>query len=59
LKELIEKNSLEQDSLELKAAKYVLIELADGLKKEIGLLINFSPNGAEIKRKYKSNNTGT
>lgn len=31
LKELIDKNSLEQDSIELKAAKYLLIELAEGI----------------------------
>jgi hypothetical protein len=33
-----------------------LVNYLNGLKKEIGLLINFSPNGVEVKRKYKSNN---
>jgi GxxExxY protein len=40
----------------IKAHEVQLVNYLNGLKKEIGLLINFSPNGAEFKRKYKSNN---
>ena len=31
-----------------------LVNYLNGLKKEIGLLINFGPSGVEIKRKYRS-----
>ena len=31
-----------------------LVNYLNGLKKEIGLLINFSPSGVEIKRKYRN-----
>ncbi|MBI4766551.1 MAG: GxxExxY protein [Deltaproteobacteria bacterium] len=30
-----------------------LVNYLNGLKKEIGLLINFSPRGVEVKRKYR------
>lgn len=30
-----------------------LVNYLNGLKKEIGLLINFSPSGVEVKRKYR------
>ena len=30
-----------------------LVNYLNGLKKEIGLLINFGPNGTEIKRKLR------
>lgn len=30
-----------------------LVNYLNGLKKEIGLLINFGPNGVEVKRKYR------
>jgi GxxExxY protein len=30
-----------------------LVNYLNGLKKEIGLLINFGPNGVDIKRKYR------
>ena len=30
-----------------------LVNYLNGLKKEIGLLINFSPSGVDIKRKYR------
>ena len=31
-----------------------LVNYLNGLKKEIGLLINFGPQGVEVKRKYRS-----
>jgi len=31
-----------------------LVNYLNGLKKEIGLLINFSPTGVEVKRKYRT-----
>ena len=30
-----------------------LVNYLNGLKKDVGLLINFGPNGVEIKRKYR------
>jgi GxxExxY protein len=30
-----------------------LVNYLNGLKKEIGLLINFGPNGVDVKRKYR------
>ena len=30
-----------------------LVNYLNGIKKEIGLLINFGPNGVDIKRKYR------
>ena len=30
-----------------------LVNYLNGLKKEIGLLINFGPSGVEVKRKYR------
>ncbi len=30
-----------------------LVNYLNGLKKEIGLLINFSPSGVDVKRKYR------
>ena len=33
-----------------------LVNYLNGLKKDIGLLINFSPSGVEIKRKYRNPN---
>lgn len=41
----------------IKAHEVQLVNYLNGLQKEIDLLIKFSPNGAEVKRKYKSNNT--
>ncbi len=32
-----------------------LVNYLNGLKKDIGLLINFGPNGVDIKRKYRKN----
>ncbi len=37
----------------LKEHEVQLVNYLNGLKKEIGLLINFSPSGVEIKRKYR------
>jgi len=31
-----------------------LVNYLNGLKKEIGLLINFGPQGVEVRRKYRS-----
>jgi len=31
-----------------------LVNYLNGMKKEIGLLINFGPKGVEVKRKYRS-----
>ena len=31
-----------------------LVNYLNGLKKEIGLLINFSPSGVQVKRKYRN-----
>jgi GxxExxY protein len=46
--------------IELKSVRKVakehevqLVNYLNGLKKEIGLLINFGPNGVEVKRKYR------
>ena len=37
----------------VKAHEVQLINYLNGMKKEIGLLINFGPNGVEVKRKYR------
>ena len=37
----------------IKAHEVQLVNYLNGTKKEIGLLINFGPNGVEVKRKYK------
>jgi hypothetical protein len=34
-----------------------LLNYLNGLKKEIGLLINFGPSGVEVKRKYRKSKT--
>ncbi|MFC1867375.1 GxxExxY protein [Thermodesulfobacteriota bacterium] len=46
--------------LELKSVQHLakghevqLVNYLNGLKKELGLLINFSPSGVEVKRKYR------
>ena len=36
-----------------KAHEVQLVNYLNGMKKEIGLLINFGPNGVEVKRKYR------
>jgi len=30
-----------------------LVNYLNGIKKDIGLLINFGPNGVDVKRKYR------
>jgi len=47
--------------IELKSVEHVtkahevqLVNYLNGLQKEIGLLINFSPTGVDIKRKYRA-----
>ena len=47
--------------VELKAVEHLnkqhevqLVNYLTGLKKDIGLLINFGPSGVEVKRKYRS-----
>jgi GxxExxY protein len=37
----------------IKEHEVQLVNYLNGLKKEIGLLINFGPNGVEVKRKYR------
>jgi GxxExxY protein len=37
----------------LKEHEVQLVNYLNGLRKEIGLLINFGPSGVEIKRKYR------
>ena len=37
----------------VKAHEVQLVNYLNGMKKEIGLLINFGPNGVEVKRKYR------
>ena len=36
-----------------KAYEVQLVNYLNGMKKEIGLLINFAPTGVEVKRKYR------
>jgi len=36
-----------------------LVNYLNGLEKEIGLLINFGPEGVEVKRKYRQPNSET
>ena len=36
-----------------KAHEVQLVNYLNGLKKDIGLLINFGPSGVEVKRKYR------
>ena len=36
-----------------KSHEVQLVNYLNGLKKEIGLLINFGPSGVEVKRKYR------
>ncbi len=47
---IIELKSVENLS---KANDVQLVNYLNGLQKEIGLLINFGPNGVDIKRKYR------
>jgi len=43
----------------VKAHEVQLVNYLNGLKKEIGLLINFGPAGVEVKRKYSQPNPVT
>ena len=47
---VIELKSVENLS---KAHEVQLVNYLNGLKKEVGLLINFGPAGVEVKRKYR------
>jgi GxxExxY protein len=47
---IVELKSVENLS---KAHEVQLVNYLNGLQKEIGLLINFGPNGVEVKRKYR------
>ena len=47
---VIEVKSIENLS---KAHEVQLVNYLNGMKKEIGLLINFGPTGVEVKRKYR------
>ena len=47
---VIELKSVENLS---KAHEVQLVNYLNGLEKEIGLLINFGPNGVDVKRKYR------
>ena len=38
----------------VKGHEVQLVNYLNGLKKEIGLLINFGPSGVEVKRKYRN-----
>ena len=49
---VIELKSVENLS---KAHEVQLVNYLNGMRKEIGLLINFGPSGIEIKRKYRKN----
>ena len=42
-----------------KAHEVQLVNYLNGMKKEIGLLINFGPNGVDVKRKYRQPQQGT
>ena len=47
---IIEVKSLESLT---KAHEVQLVNYLNGMKKEIGLLLNFGPTGVEVKRKYR------
>ena len=49
---IIELKSVENLS---KAHEVQLVNYLNGMRKEIGLLINFGPSGIEVKRKYRKN----
>jgi len=40
-----------------KAYEVQLVNYLTGMKKELGLLINFGPSGVEVKRKYRKPKT--
>ena len=43
----------------IKVHEVQLVNYLNGLKKEIGLLINFGPTGVEVKRKYRQSDLET
>jgi len=43
----------------IKAHEVQLVNYLNGLEKEIGLLINFGPEGVEVKRKFRQPNPVT
>ena len=43
------------DSAAYLTGEVQLVNYLNGMRKEIGLLINFGPSGIEIKRKYRKN----
>ena len=47
---IVELKSVEKLS---KAHEVQLVNYLNGMKKDIGLLINFGPNGIDVKRKYR------
>lgn len=47
---IVELKSVENLS---KAHEVQLVNYLNGMKKDIGFLINFSPNGVGVKRKYR------
>ena len=47
---IVELKSVENLS---KAHEVQLVNYLNGMKKDIGLLINFGPNGVDVKRKYR------
>ena len=47
---IVELKSVENLS---KAHEVQLVSYLNGIKKDIGLLINFGPNGVDVKRKYR------
>ena len=51
---IVELKSVENLS---KAHEVQLVNYLNGLKKEIGFLINFGPSGIEVKRKYRKSKT--
>jgi len=51
---IVELNSVENLS---KAHEVQLVNYLNGMKKDIGLLINFGPTGVEVKRKYRKSKT--
>ena len=49
------RSSFELKSVEnlSKAHEVQLVNYLNGMKKDIGLLVNFGPNGVDVKRKYR------
>ena len=45
------------DSAAYLTGEVQLVNYLNGMKKDIGLLINFGPTGVEVKRKYRKSKT--